>query len=133
MGKYSEALSVWEHKIGKIEHRLIPEEEDNLEFLRLKKVAQKNDDERVLFKGVGDIYFKMVMRTYPQLSEEDQKELRRLIGQQLPKLVNEMIVAFGWATKEDLTNLKDKAIDQQLKKGSPVVMQNVKPLNSLTR
>ncbi len=133
MGKYSEALTIWEHKIGKIEHKLVPEEGDNLEFLRLKKVAQKNNDETILFKGVGDIYSKMVIRSKPELPEQDKKELRVWIGQNLPLIVNDMMVAFKWTTKEELENLKNQVINQESKKGNPVVVQNVKPLNSLAR
>ncbi len=122
MNDYAAAISIWEHKIGNIEHKLIPEEGDNLEFLRLKKVAQKSDDERVLFKGVGDIYFKMVMRSEPELDEKKQKKLRDWIGQNLPLIVNDMMVAFKWTTKEELEKLKNQVIDQESKKGNPVVV-----------
>jgi len=112
MGKYANAISYWEHNLAGIEHKLKPTEEDNLEFLRLKKKAEKADDETILFKGIGNLYFKLVMESYPELTESDQKELKEVIGQNIPIIVNDMMIAFKWTTAEEIEKLKN----QQVKK-----------------
>jgi len=112
MGKYGKSIGYWEHNLAGIEHKLKPIENDNLEFLKLKGKAQKVDDESILFKGVGNIYFNMVLRAYPELTEEDQIELAEVIGQNIPLIVNDMMIAFKWTTAEELEKMKQ----QQLKK-----------------
>jgi len=79
MGKYANAISYWEHNLAGIEHKLKPTEEDNLEFLRLKKKAEKADDETILFKGIGNLYFKKWTTA---------EEIEKLKNQQVKKNVN---------------------------------------------
>ena len=116
LGKYSKAISYWEHNLAGIEHRLKPTEDDNIRFLKLKKEAQKADDESILFKGISELYFDLVMRAYPALPEQDQKDLKEVIGQNLPSIVEEMMIAFKWTTKEEIEKLKNMQINNAVKK-----------------
>jgi len=111
VSKYKEAIGIWEHKIGSITHNIVPEEDDNYKFLRVKKEAQKADDDETLFKGVGNLYFDMVFRTDKALSEDDQKWLKNWISINISQIVKDFLIAFRWTTKENL----DKAESDQKK------------------
>lgn len=106
MSKYKQAIGVWRHQIGEIVHELVPEEDDNYRFLRAKDEAQKKNDGAIIHKRVGELYFDMVIRAYPSLSEEDIKELRTWIAVNINKIVEDFLVAFRWTTDEDLKSIK---------------------------
>ena len=63
MGKYAEAIGVWEHTIKgvtedkDVKFRLKPTKADNLKLLDLKEEAEKKKSERVLLEGVQNVYF----------------------------------------------------------------------------
>ena len=112
MGKYAEAIGVWEHTIGKITNKLIPKKEDNLEFLRVKKVAMDRKDDTLIYSGIMDLYFKMVLRENPTMAEDEQKELREWIGVNIAIITTDLAIEFKWATQEQL----DKLIEETKKK-----------------
>ena len=111
MGKYKEAVGKWVHELGNIKHELEPEEDDNYRFLRAKEEAQKKNDGSLIHKRVGELYFDMVIRSYPALSEEDHKELKKWISVNINQIVEDFLVAFRWTKKEDLENIKKKFTD----------------------
>ncbi len=104
--KYQEAIGKWEHTIGKITHILEPEENDNYDFLAAKNKAEKAEDGGLLFKLVGELYFKIVFRSVPSLDEENQKSLKKWIGVNINQIVDDFLVAFRWTTPEKLSELK---------------------------
>ena len=106
MGKYKQAIGIWEHTIGPITHEIVPEEDDNYKFLMAKEEAQKKDDGSIIHRRVGELYFKMVLRSNPALNEEDQKELKNWIGVNINKIVEDFLVAFRWTTAEGLDKIK---------------------------
>ncbi len=108
MGKYKEAVGKWEHTIGKITHVIEPEEDDNYAFLRIKDEAQKKDSSELLQRKIGTLYFGMVMRSSPSLSEDDQKELKGWIGFNINKICEDFMIAFRWTTPELLEGVKKK-------------------------
>ena len=108
MNKYQEAIGKWEHTVGKITHIMEPEENDNYEFLAAKTKAEKAGDQSLLFKLVGELYFKMVIRSEPTIEEEDKKSLKNWIGVNISKIVEDFLVAFRWTTPEKLNELKKK-------------------------
>ena len=108
ISKYKEAVGIWKHTIGSITHELVPEEDDNYRFLQAKEDAQKKDDGTLLYKGVAKLYFEMVVRAKPALSEEDQKELKNWIGVNVNQIVEDFLIAFRWTTSEGLDKIKKK-------------------------
>lgn len=104
--KYQEAIGKWEHTIGKITHVITPEEDDNYKFLRIKQEAQKTNSDETLFKGVGDLYFEMVLRSDKALSEEDQKWLKKWISINVSQIVKDFLIAFRWTTPEQLAKVE---------------------------
>ncbi len=113
MGKYQEAIGIWEHTIGSITHKLVPEEDDNYKFLQAKDESQKKQNGAILHKRVGEIYLDMVTRVNPALSEEDNKELKNWIGVNINKITEDFLIAFRWTTPEKLEELKKNLTDQK--------------------
>ncbi len=104
--KYQEAIGKWEHTIGKITHIMEPEEDDNYNFLKAKNNAEKAGDESLLFKEVGQLYFKMVLRSEPTIGEEDQTSLKKWISLNIAKIIEDFLIAFRWTTPEKLSEIK---------------------------
>ncbi len=111
MGRYSESVGVWKHTIygigGKaVEHDIVPVEEDNVKFVEIKKKAALEKDEQVLVKGVGDLYFDMIIRSDDTYTEEDKKELKTLISMNINQIVTDFMIAFKWTTQEKLDKME---------------------------
>ena len=109
--KYKEAISVWKHTIGDITHEIIPEENDNYNFLRIKDEASKANSDEILNKKIGALYYDMVIRTDPALSEEERVSLKTWISVNIPQISEDFMVAFRWATKEKIVEAKKKAVE----------------------
>ena len=88
--EYAAAVGVWDHTIGEVTHRIEPDEEDNYVFLKIKNKAEKNEDSSILFRGVGDLYFDMVMRSNPLFDESKKKDLKRWISKNINKIIEIM-------------------------------------------
>jgi hypothetical protein len=114
MSKYKESIGVWVHELDGIKHELVPKKSDNIEFLRLKELAQKQNSQEVLFEGIQKLYFDMVMRSEPAMTPKDQDELKDWIGVNIPLIINDMMIAFRWTTKEKLEALEKQAIESGL-------------------
>jgi len=113
--KYQEAIGNWEHTIGKVTHVMIPEEDDNYKFLRIKTDSEKNGNQEALFKGVGILYFSMVLRNNPAMMEEEQDWLKKWISVNIKQIIEDFLIAFRWVTPEGLTEAKKKleALEQK--------------------
>ena len=113
MGRYKASIGIWEHKIegadGKpVVHNIVPREGDNIEFVEIKKKAEKAKDEAVLTKGISQLYFDMVVRSDKTLTEEDKKELKDLIGLNINQIVTDFLIQFKWTTKEKLEEARNE-------------------------
>ena len=74
----------------------------------LLEQAEKAEDQTLLFKLVGGLYFKMVLRSEPTMEEDNQKSLKQWIGVNINKIVEDFLIAFRWTTPEKLGELKKK-------------------------
>lgn len=110
MGKYDEAIGVWMHKIGNIEHKIVPREGDNLKIARVMKNAQKNGIDW-LYNEFNTIYLEMVLRDNT-LTEEDKPKLRLWIEKNQVQVQKDMLVTFGWQTKEQQDKLENMSGDE---------------------
>jgi len=117
MGKYGEAIGYWEHELNGIKHKLEPTEDDSLNFVRVQKEARNSNDENMLYKGIREIYVNMVKRAYPELTEEDVKELNKLVGQNIIEIINDMMIALKMTTTEKLARyetMQSKELEKYL-------------------
>ncbi len=123
MGKYAQALSIWEHEIAKgIIHKLKPIEDDNLEIIRLQKEAKKTKSQEIMLKGMKNLYLTMVERAYPEMIPEDKKEMEELVGQNVSSITEEMLIAFKLTTREDIKKFQDRYEEELLKQQVADVM-----------
>ena len=116
MGKYAESVGIWEHKLEGITHRIKPEEQDNLEFVRVKKEAEKASDEGILLKGVSELYIGMVLRSDKTLTEIDKQELRIWVSLNINQITEDLMVAYKWTTPEQLQAIKKRMLEGSQKK-----------------
>lgn len=132
--EYQEAIGNWEHKIGKITHIIVPEEDDNYAFLRAKDEAQKADSSELLHKRIGELYFNMVLRSKPNSLPKDgspdyekelkewQAELKKWISLNINQIIEDFMVAMKWTTEEKLSDMKGK-IEKKLEAGDSPKIQ----------
>lgn len=103
MNEYEAAIGIWHHKIGNVEHKITPREGDNMRIARIMKHAQKNGIDW-LYQEFNNAYFDMVVRDDPSISDNIKPKLKLWIEQNQVAIQKEMLVVFGWQTKE----LQDK-------------------------
>ena len=115
MGKYAECLNVWEHKLGKVEHKLKPKKKDNLELARIIHFQKEKSLDWTL-EQIGNLYMNMVLRENPNMSEEDKKELDEAIGLRYNQIFKDIMVVFRWTTKEALESAEKEQLEQFSKK-----------------
>lgn len=115
MGKYAESVGIWEHKLGDITHNITPEEQDNLEFVKIKRQAEKTKNESVLIEGISELYYNMVLRSDGSLTDDDKGELKTWISVNINQITEDLMIAYKWTTPEQLDKLKDKAVEVQKK------------------
>ncbi len=105
---YEKAIGIWTHTIGSITHKIVPEEGDNIEFVRIKERAAKEKDESLLNQGVADLYFKMVERSDKGLTDDKKKKLKSWIGLNIIKILDGMMITYNWTTQEKLDKIRAK-------------------------
>ncbi len=106
---YESAVGIWQHKIGSIEHKIIPREGDNIRIARIMINVQKNGIDW-LYTEFNSAYFEMVLRDNP-LPEDYKPKLRLWIEKNQVAIQKEMLVVFGWQTKEQQEKLENMSGD----------------------
>ena len=102
---YEASIGVWNHRLGNIEHKIIPKEGDNLKIARMMKYVQKNGIDW-LYQEFNNLYFEMVIRDNT-VSEENKPKLRLWIEKNQVSIQKELLVVFGWQTKEQQDKLEN--------------------------
>lgn len=110
MGKYGEALGIWNLKIGGANLKLKPRKGDNLELMEIMK--KNKNDESNFFKDINNFLIKIIERDVPPASDEEKDELYTFVEFNLMELFKEMMIAFRWATPESIKEMEK----QDLKK-----------------
>lgn len=117
--RYAEALGIWEHKIGDIEHKIKPKKGDNY---KLSKVMAKSRDKTSslanVIEDIGKLYYEMVLRDYQGLEDEEKRDLEVWVEMNAMQIMKDMLVAFKWATKEDMDKMVDSDAAKKLIDGA---------------
>ncbi len=120
--KYQESVGRWEHNLGSVTHVLEPVEDDNYRFQRLKKRSESSLDGDAFAKGMGTLYYEMVLRseswnneiTKEGLGEDAVKELqdglKLWISVNINQIVEDFLVAFRWTTPDKIADAKKKLV-----------------------
>jgi len=107
MGKYGEALGIWEVTIGGADLKLRPKKGDNL---RLMKILRKNKgDEEKFFIEIYDFLMDLIKRDVPPMGTDEEEELKEYVEFNLMELFKDMMVKFRWATAEQIKSLESDA------------------------
>lgn len=117
MGKYGEALGVWELRVGGFTKDLKPKKGDNLKLSRLMGEAKKKNDNSWMMEQMGEFIKELIARDHPPLNDIETEELDIYIEFNIMDLIKELLVAFRWTTKDKL----DVAEKEQLKNLMPQV------------
>lgn len=113
MGKYLEAIGVWKHIIGDIEHRIKPDMLDNDRLNRIIQSCRGKDKMGDLVEKVGDYYFDIVCKSYPELNDNDKVELRQWVKMNQYQILEDVQVSHRIIKKEDLDKFKEKLMNDE--------------------
>jgi len=100
MGKYGEAIGIWELKIGGADLKLRPKKGDNLELMNLLR-KNKNNEEK-FSEGLYTYLYGLISREVPPVDDKEKEELSEFVEFNLMKLFEEMMIAFRWTTKAEI-------------------------------
>lgn len=108
---YEKAIGIWNHKIGEIEHKIIPKEGDNLKISQIMKGASKNGIDW-MYTEFNEIYFQMVIRgTEIPIPEAKHPKIKLWIEKNQVQIQKDMLIEFGWQTKEQQDKLENMDSD----------------------
>lgn len=102
MSKYSEAVGVWNHKIDKIEHKIVPVMEDNERLANIIGAYQKDKDFAKMIKTMRDFYVGLVERSDVTLTDTDKADLRTWASLNQKTIFTDVMIAFKWMKADDL-------------------------------
>jgi len=102
---YEKAIGIWTHKIGEIEHKIKPKEGDNLKIATTMKSVSKNGLDW-MYMEFNNIYFGMVTRDTKPL-DENLPKIKLWIENNQVQIQKDMLIAFGWQTKEQQAKLEN--------------------------
>ena len=112
MGKFADALGIWELKIGKVDFELKPKMGDNRRFRRIMMNDKFKKDNAGRMEQFEDFFVELVKRDYP---EEDEIETKLFVEFNSQVLFEETMVKFRWSTRKELDQSKEDSI-KDLKK-----------------
>ena len=102
---YEKSIGIWTHKVGDIEHKIVPKEGDNLKIARIMKGA-KNGGVDWLYEQFNITYLEMVVRDNT-LSDQQKKSLKLWVEKNQVQIQKDMLVEFGWQTKAQQDKLEN--------------------------
>ena len=103
---YEKAIGIWTHKIGEIEHKIIPKEGDNINIAKIMNKAKTNGIDW-LYGEFNTSYYEMVVRETPIEDEKKQGQLRLWIEKNQVQIQKDMLITFGWQTKEQQEKMEN--------------------------
>ena len=110
LGKYGEALGIWELRVGGFDKNLKPRKGDNLRLCKLMAEANKRNDSSWMMNQIHEFLKDLIARDHPPLNEVEKEELECYVEFNLSKLMEELLVTFKWSTKEDMDNLRNEQV-----------------------
>jgi len=108
--KYAQALGLLEFKVRGIDFQLTPKQGDNLEYAKIRKNAGKDMDKFI--QDFIPFCAKLIAREekFAEGSEE-YTELLTFVEFNVNELMEEILIGFGWATREELAEAERKALE----------------------
>lgn len=105
MSRYGEAIGFWELRIGGFNKDLKPQKGDNLKLMRLMSESKKRNDEAWMMEQLGSFVKDLIKRDHPPLNQAEIDELDMYVEFNILQLMQELLIAFRWSTKEQMEKL----------------------------
>lgn len=104
--KYGESLGVWDLMVGRSKDdgplELHPTHKDNRKFLKIVMDEKIKSNPALLLDKISDFLREFIGKEYPPENDGEKEELEEYIGGNLLELMNETLIAFKLAKREDL-------------------------------
>ena len=113
MGRFSNAIGVWDLKVQGVDFVLKPTMSDVKLFRNILTENMKHQSK--LFDKVNDFMFQLIKKEYP---EETDQEVKEFIEINTNVLFEEALVAFKWTTREQLEKNKQDSLEDLKKRMS---------------
>lgn len=110
MGKYGEALGLWELTINNKMFVLKPKKGDNYALLKIISAAEKHKDTEKTLKEFHTYIKDIFKRDVPPINDEEAEELELFVEFNINDLFKETLIAFKWTTREKLKELEAKQL-----------------------
>lgn len=110
MGKYGSALGIWDLNVGRTKEQgalqLHPTHKDNRKLLAVIMDEKVKTNQALLLDKINDFLKELISREYPPENEAEGIELDEYLGCNLLELMNETLIAFKLASRDDLNATK---------------------------
>lgn len=106
MGKFAQAIGILELNIGSVKVDITPKMGDNRKVASIVTGYQKHKDQARMLKELGDFVYELVLREDSSLIDEDKEDLKLAIEMNQMQIMEDVMVAFKWTTREELNRAK---------------------------
>ena len=100
MSKYGQAIGIFNLTVGGADFKLKPKKGDNLALMEIVNGTKDKADQ--FFNKMIPFIRKIIARDYPPESPGENEELDMYVEFNIVPLVQEMMIAFRWTTRETL-------------------------------
>lgn len=108
MGKFSNALGIWDLKIGDINFELRPALNEVRKFRNLLMNEGTSKKKSALFDAFSTFMTEMIRKEY---SDEPDEEIKVFVEVNINTLFEEAMIAFKWTTPEQLEKSKSESLE----------------------
>lgn len=108
MGKFSNALGIWDLKIGDTSFELRPGLNEVRKFRNLLMTEGTAKKKTALFDAFSVFMTELIRKEYPDESDED---IKVFVEVHVNTLFEEAMIAFKWTTPEQLEKSKNESLD----------------------
>lgn len=115
MGKYGEALGVWELRIGGASVDLRPRMGDNRSFRNVMMNPRFKDEPAARLDAFEDWFLALLQRDCPPKDDRERDEQRWFVELNAMQLFEETMIKFRWTTREEMEKSKSESL-RDLKK-----------------
>lgn len=113
MGKFSNALGIWDVEIDGVKFELKPNLADVRKFRTILVDNGSNKHKSVLFDKFASFMIELIKKDE---SEEPEEEIKSFVEVHLNTLFEDAMVAFKWTSKEELEKSKKESMADLKKK-----------------
>ena len=126
MSKYGQSIGIWDLKVARDESQgalaLHPTHKDNRKLLSIVMNEKYKTNPELLLDGISRFVQELIAREYPPSNDEEKKDLEAYVDSNLIELMNETLIAFRLAKREDLETQRQIAKKGLLQTGLSPVM-----------